>query len=280
MLRWVFVLILLTSMKAFSAEVPPQVFHYHKGPLELSDELFRRYGLPQLRSMANEYFYLIRQLTPDAAELISLREQLNRFKNDTDRWWNDCHLKRKPCLPQMQELLRQARNLDQITLRHLSNRLNYSQAATNQDTIESIIWLESTLGQISMLNYQFSHALEQRLMLVQTPYQTRAVAKMEIHQLAHEMLLLSEIAFTALLPPGLRDDFHSLWVEVIKPIEQKIILPQDKEFFLARMEGLNTSWNSFQMRMTRGTSELPKAQQNLTRIMHNRWNSIQRLILR
>lgn len=255
-------------------------FHFHEGPLQLNDEMFRRYGIPQLRSLMNEYFHLIRQLSPDASELISLREQVQRYHNDVQEWRTHCQLKGQVCPSQIRELTRQARSIDQLILRHLENNLKFSQAQ-NQDLVESLLWLESTLSQVSRLNYEVQHAFEQILSIGDTRLAAEAPRFFpDLHLQVHEMLALSEVSFTALLPHGLKDDFHSLWISVIKPIEQRIILPRDKDFYLSRLESLNTNWNSFNMRMTRGTSPLPRAQQNQMRIMHNRWNSVVRIILR
>jgi hypothetical protein len=260
-------------------QAKPLNFHFHEGSLQLSDEMFNRYAIPQLRSITTEYFYLLRQLAPDSSELITIREQIYRLKSDSDRWQKDCSGLQNDCPAQVKELLRLARNIDQMVLRHLTNRLSYN-VTTNQDLIESTIWLEHTLTQISLLNYRALHLFEQALLLPKSTYLIEGDQLKEINHSIHEMLVLSEISLTALIEPKLRDDFHSLWVSLIKPIEQKVVSPRDKTFFLQRLEAHNTTWNSFHMRMTRGTSDLPRAQQNLVRIMHNRWNSIQRIILR
>lgn len=272
-------LILYLWIQPLKAETNQLTFHFHKGSLELTDEMFNRYALPQLRSLTSEYFHVLRQLAPDSSELITIREQIYRLKTDSDRWQKDCAGLQKECATQVKELLRLARNIDQLVLRHLTNRLKYTES-TDQDLIESMIWLEHTLSQISLLNYRSIHLFEQALLIPESSYLIVNDQLREINQSVHEMLVLAEISLTALISPKFRDDFHSLWVSLIKPIEQKIILPRDKDFFLQRLEAHNTTWNSFHMRMTRGTSDLPRAQQNLVRIMHNRWNSVQRIILR
>jgi hypothetical protein len=178
--------------------------------------MFNRYAIPQLRSLTTEYFHLLRQLTPDSSEIITIREQIYRLKTDSDRWQVDCSGLQKACPSQVKELLRLARNIDQLVLRHLTNRLSYTQS-TDQDLIESMLWLEHTLSQISLLNYRVLHLYEQTLLISESSYLQEKDQLREINQSVHEMLVLSEISLTALLNPKLRDDFHALWVSFIKP---------------------------------------------------------------
>jgi DNA-binding transcriptional ArsR family regulator len=273
--------VLIFFVIAFSLPLraAPMNFHFHQGRLQLSDEMFNRFGIPQMRSLVNEYYHLIRSLAPDSGEIISLREQLLRFQADFDRWRTNCQLPKKACHPEITELTRQLRSMDQQTLRHLLNRLKYTEGVS-QDQVDSLIWLENTLTQISLLNYRVLHILEQIQVVSETSLSEGAPQFRDLHLKVHEMLTLSEISLTRLLPAYARDDFHALWIGLIKPLEQRVVQNRDKDFYLDRLEQFNTLWNSFHMRMTRGTSELPRPQQNQTRVMHNRWNSIMRIILR
>lgn len=254
-------------------------FHFNAAPLALSDDMFNRYAVPQLKSIHQEYFLMIRQMAPDSGELISLREQLFRLSQDTEKFEKSCPILTELCSPQVSELYRRSRNIDQLILRHQQNFLKYSEALLDEN-IESILWLEQALGQILQLNNKFMNRLESKLMLSGTPYPPSPLAKQKLSVMVHEMLVLAEISMSALLPQGLRDDFHTIWLNFVKKSEQHILEPRDKKALLDQLESLNTIWNHFNMRMMRGTSILPKAQQSVLRIMHNRWNSMLRIILR
>ena len=254
-------------------------FHFNTEPLTLSDDMFNRYAIPQIRSIHQEYFLMIRQMAPDSGELINLREQLFRLSQDTEKFEKSCPTLTILCTPQISELYRRSRNIDQLVLRHQQNFLKYSEAVLDEN-IESILWLEQALGQILQLNNDFMNRLESKLMLSGTPYKPSPLTKEKLSVKVHEMLVLAEMSMSALLPKGLRDDFHSIWLNFIKRTELRILEPRDKKALLDQLEPLNTIWNHFNMRMVRGTSILPKAQQSVLRIMHNRWNSMLRIILR
>ncbi|MCR9204457.1 MAG: hypothetical protein NXH75_07770, partial [Halobacteriovoraceae bacterium] len=96
----------------------------------------------------------------------------------------------------------------------------------------------------------------------------------------HEMLLSSELLMTQLLDGEMKDDFHAVWIHFFKEVDQKLIYERDKIYLLKRLEELNLSWNTYHMKMTKGNHDVPKNIVSLIKIMHNRWNSCLKIVLR
>lgn len=246
----------------------------------MSDQTFRRFVLRQLKSMHIEFFFVIKKLHPDAEDLISLRERLLFMQKDFLRWRNDCQLKNLSCLAQLTELYRQCKNLDQTILRIQENKLMLKDVKDPSD-IDIRLQIYSSLTDMAKTNSEILHSLELGMMVSETPYFALMPAQQDYSHLIHRMLLMAELNMTALLGSPLREEFYSLWSNFIKPIEFHILENEDKNYYLNRMEELNIYWNNFHKNLSKThENELSSPVLSTVRIMHNRWNSLLRLILR
>lgn len=248
--------------------------------LSMTDETFRRFVIRQLKSMHVEFFFVIKKLHPDAAELISLRERLMYMQKDFLRWRNDCQSKNINCLPQLRELYRQCKNLDQTILRLQESKLMLSDVKDASD-IDIRLQIYSSLTEMVKTNSEILHSLELTMMVTETPYFSLMPPQQDFSHLIHRMLLMAELNMTALLGSPLREEFYSLWTNFIKPIEFHILENEDKNYYLNRMEELNIYWNNFHKNLSKThQNELSSPILSTVRVMHNRWNSLLRLILR
>ena len=75
-------------------------------------------------------------------------------------------------------------------------------------------------------------------------------------------------------------EFYFLFANFIKNLEKQIIREKNKNYFLDRLGELNIAWNSFHMKMVKGHYKLPKKQAQIIIVMHNRWNSLLKLLLK
>lgn len=248
--------------------------------LSMTDETFRRFVIRQLKSMHVEFFFVIKKLHPDSAELISLRERLMYMQKDFLRWRNDCQSKNINCLPQLRELYRQCKNLDQTILHLQESKLMLSDVKDASD-IDIRLQIYSSLTEMVKTNSEILHSLELTMMVSETPYFSLMPPQQDFSHLIHRMLLMAELNMTALLGSPLREEFYSLWTNFIKPIEFHILENEDKNYYLNRIEELNIYWNNFHKNLSKThQNELTSPILSTVRVMHNRWNSLLRLILR
>jgi hypothetical protein len=65
-----------------------------------------------------------------------------------------------------------------------------------------------------------------------------------------------------------------------KKVDEKLLFEKDQEFLIKRLEELNLAWNTFHMKMTKENNDLSSQNIKLIKIMHNRWNSVLKIVLR
>lgn len=248
--------------------------------VQLTDDTFNRYVVRQVKSIHTEFFFLIKKLHPDAGDLILLRERLMYLQKDFLRWKNDCQNKNIVCLPQLQELYRQCKNLDQTILRIQEGKLKFTETK-NEGELDIRLQLYSSLTEMLQTNTKILHSLELTMMVSETPYLAQMPPQQDFSHLIYKMLLMSEMNMTSLLGSPLREEFHTIWSNYIKKLEYHILEQEDKEYFLLRLEELNINWNNFHKNISKThDKEVPSSLLGTIQIMHNRWNSLLRLILR
>ena len=65
---------------------------------------------------------------------------------------------------------------------------------------------------------------------------------------------------------------------VSNKIESRMIESYSPDWFILELGGLNTTWNTFHMNLEKGEAQLPDGVLSTVKMMHNRWNSILKLI--
>lgn len=268
----------INAQAELSHVVPANSFAGRK--VQLTDDTFNRYVVRQLRSVHTEYFFLIKKLHADAGELILLRERLMYLQKDFLRWKNECQDMNIFCMPQLSELYRQCKNLDQTILRIQEGKLKFTEVK-NEGELDIRLQLYSSLTEMLQTNTQILHSLELTMMVSETPYFSLMPPQRDFSHLIYKMLLMSEMNMTSLLGSPLREEFHTIWTNYIKKIEFHILENEDKEYFLLRLEELNINWNNFHKNISKTHhKEVPSSLLSTVQIMHNRWNSLLRLVLR
>lgn len=77
-----------------------------------------------------------------------------------------------------------------------------------------------------------------------------------------------------------KNQFNLFWIEFISPIQREIIIKNNKNFLQSRLTSLNTAWNSFNVHMNKRNVKLTKAQENRLEIIHRRWRSILKIVVK
>jgi len=278
-MKKLFALIVVFSFQASFAQVRTPYFLYEKEKIQLADRNFKRYIIPQLRAITQEYFLLLRKLHPIHDSTIKLYTQLSSTERTFTNFSSECSQITLECLTSLKGLYLQTRKLDNLITRMQTKEVSLEKAVGLHET-EALLHLISSLGQMGNHNYRLMHALEEYILTANTSFFPYYDGKTLIEPTIHEMLLSSELLLNQLLTGELRDDFHAVWMHFFRSIDERIVFGKNKVFLLKRLESLNLAWNTFHMKMTKGNHDLPKNLVTLIKIMHNRWNSCLKIILR
>jgi len=93
-------------------------------------------------------------------------------------------------------------------------------------------------------------------------------------------LVSSELILPALISTEFKVVFDQVWYGFIKPIDRHILQESNIKYLLKHLGDLNLSWNAFHMRVAKSELRMKKSELQTVQIMHNRWNSILKVILR
>ena len=90
--------------------------------------------------------------------------------------------------------------------------------------------------------------------------------------------IVINFVFIDLIPETLQDTFEALLVHFIAPLEERMINKYSPDWFILELGKLNLTWNTYHMNLEKGSKEFPEQYIKIVKLMHNRWNSILKLI--
>ncbi|WP_044557239.1 hypothetical protein [Halobacteriovorax marinus] len=249
-----------------------------KSDIRMSNESFRRYAKPQIRSIINEYFHVLKKVSPESAPIISLRRNLRQLYLESAELTKECDPRdttpKENCVTQINDFSRKLKLYEselysQIEdFKILPKRIN-----------DSLIY-KNLMDELVLSNSKVNSHFDEFKMLRATDFQRYSSSPSQIEGLLYNSLELLDLKINILIPFKYRVEFDNVWSAYIKVLEQRVLTPSDKEYLLAHLERLNIDWNSFHKNMTKGNYDIPLPKVKVTNIMHNRWNSILKLILR
>jgi hypothetical protein len=258
---------------------PPSTYYlYEEKPIKLNDVSFQRYIIPQLRAMSQEYYHLLRKLHPLNNPLIEIKLKIIDMNIDYQRFLLECRKNTVDCLGIVEKLYKKSRDLDSLILKLKSNQLNFKNKG--MDELPPLIKLLHSIDEIAGLVYSLTHKLEQMKITLNTSYFEFHDSSFDMNKIFHNMDLASETILTALLDKGIQNDFNFARTTFFKNIERFVVQEKNKSYLISQLEQLNLSWNTFHMKMTKGNHQPTREVKNLIKIMHNRWNSCLKIILR
>jgi len=264
-------LFLLNSFTNF-AQVKTSYYPYLEKPILLSDRNFNVYIMPQLRAISQEYFHILRKLNPIHSETINLYKKVLSLAQKMEGINQICQESNDKC----ENVFKGAYSIT----RSIDKEVNTLQSKYIKVELPPELGLISSLDKISLKIYVLLHKIEEHLLTLKTNFTSYYFGKSEFHPLIHSILLDSEFMLTQMLEGNLKDVFYSVWIGFINEINQHLIYKRDKIFLIKRLEELNLTWNTFHMKMTKGNYNIPSPLIKQIKVMHNRWNSILKVILR
>jgi hypothetical protein len=242
--------------------------------LKLNNDSFRRYAKPQLRSIVNEYFFVLKKVAPDSAPVVSLRQSARSIFKSSLYIQENCHQDSEECDKKYNQLSKEVIKFEKEIYSNLE-KVQFSNKA-----IDDQISFLRLLKDLATKQASMSHFMEEYQILKDTDLEKYSRNIEDIHQKAQESLFLLNIKVHILVPAHLRAEFENIWRSFILPLEQNVLDTNDPKFLVNHLERLNIDWNSFHKNISKGNYNLPKSKIKVTGIMHNRWNQILKVILR
>lgn len=265
-----FFILITLSFKSYSYSF----FRIPIGGLKLSSESFRRYATPQLRSIVNEYFLVLRKISPDTAKILKLRRSSLKISDQSKVISKNCRIFNEECVQLFSDLAKSSMRFEKDIYIELENALITS--IQIDDQIEYIRLLKD----LATIQASTSHDIEEFQILLGTDLEKYSKNIYDIQKKVDRSQFLLNIKINTLVPAYLRSEFENVWSSFILPIEKNVLGQNDKKFLLSHLERFNIDWNSFHKNITKGNYNLPKSKIKVSSIMHNRWNQILKIILR
>jgi hypothetical protein len=272
------IFVIFIGCKSILGQVPSTYYLYGKEQLNLNDVSFRRYALPQLKAMTQEFYHILRKLHPLHDDLIKQKSHLNRMSETYQDFQENCPEVSPDCLDRLKGLYLQSRRFDQMALDLQERKISFNKVK-DQEKVNALLTLTGTIDKMANQNYRLMHKIEEYLITTNTTYFPYFDGKKEIYPILNKMKLSSELNMTILLEPKYRKEFDFVRAHFFRQIEFRVVSKKDKKYFLKRLEELNIAWNTFHMKMTKGSNPLPRSLTKFIKIMHNRWNSVLKIIL-
>lgn len=273
--------ILALSLMSISSSANYNYFFFKKSQIKVPEASFERYIQPQLRSITIEFFLILKKIHPFHGDLLEIRKFLRKQKKDLNDLKNICKNKEEPekCSKAYKNFYQLAKELDIFLLKTQANFPEFSKLEfpTQKDNLLSTI---SIVQDISNENYKMIHFLEEHFITSKTIYENFYHADKEFSSIIHKNELKLNFTYSSLLPSDYRQDFEDCFTGFILPVEENIIDNKNMSYLIDNLEQLNIIWNTFHMRIEKGNLSIPKQHIALVKIMHNRWNSVLKMLLR
>ena len=237
---------------------------------KMSDLNFYRYAQPQLKNLTAEFFLVLKKLNENHASFIFLQKsltthihQLEKCKDlnycaAIDRITRDLNIFEK-------ELWQIQNNLAELSLKNNSEYDKVSKSSIHtQEMLAKVYHLKAKLDIFLALN----------------KIEKSSQVQFQLLQQLKVLELMAQDGSTSLVPSNYQDDFNFINENFIRVIQKHVVLGNDKKFLLGRFRELDNNWNSFHLKVDREVQNFPKETLQIVKIMHRRWNSVLKIILR
>ena len=266
-------------------------YHYDGQALSLNPSSFKRYIIPQARSMLAEYYSVLQRLHSGHTKLIEFNKHFSKLLETWEKTKTNCqpiHFKNLPpsskkkffeyCDNLYRTLHDQGKVFEHSILQLQTEKLKFA-SVNNQAELSSLIELANSLDDILSDNFKMLHYLESDLLISGNNTKIYQKTNKNISPLLHHMRLSSNGLVKIYLPDKNKQLFNFIWAKFFARINRYIIIQKDKNYLLRHLEELNIAWNTFNMKMSKGPQKYPHQIESLIQTMHNRWNSILKIIL-
>lgn len=252
-------------------------FHFDYKKKKVSQASYLRYIKPQLKNITTEFYHIIGQQDNLSKLLIEMNQDFNKQLPQLKNYGKDCKGS-DDCTRSLRRFYKKIKDINYNFLLYIESFSTKKHASFNKINKFGTSFINLQNNLISLENYlHFS--------LMQSPLLKEGQPDNEIAFQEKLLKLTSDIhnqfVFSILqtLPEKTKNEFETVWYFFIQEIEKFVLTNKNPKYFLRRVENLNIIWNTFSMKMTKGSIKLPSNGAKVLKIMHRRWVSILKMIL-
>ena len=258
-----------------------QYFKFDSDKLNISEQRYRRYIKPQLKNIKTEYFYLSKKISYESDIVLKLRNAISNLREAYLEYEDSCFNKKGTakqdlCKTGLNVLIRDLYKSNQLIF-DLRNDL-ISDLKVKHYNYNNYINFSGYLDKIEIIIYEIISHLETNRLISNTSYQSSFQKNRKIPLKLTKIYTLTNLSITELIAKDARPHFEALLYNFIIPVEENMLKSFSPEWFKASLGKLNLAWNTFHVNIEKGDVDISKKNANLVKIMHNRWNSILKLI--
>lgn len=261
-----------------------QYYYFHTKELDLSNASFNQYVLPQLRTINQEFYNLLKRSFPLQNEVISIKKHIASMQETWEVGSQRC-LKQEPhsqCDQLLIKLKKDSRELEQLVSTFQKNKLNSKDIIHDRSVVDRVLGISEFIDQVTLTNYLLQHKLENRIIDQSSVDALKRdhFSKHSIQNLLNNLGFYSQILIIDLIDKDYRDLYESLWENFVKPIELQVIPSANQKYLINNLDKLNIGWSSFHHKMERGNLNVAPSTLNSISTMRTRWNEILKLYLK
>jgi len=263
----------------------------------IQKETYVRYVLPQIRSIITDFFNMLRKNHPLQRDLITIYESTSKLetdykeiitiinnaataaKNDNGSTEIDSALIKK-----IQALYYTAQKTDLAVTSFENGKINFIDGSDpaergSYDTDGEFEVLQY-LTNMSDQSYRLIHILENALTSTDLQSLQKFMIREQIETIVHNLYIMSLISITAPMGGDLKTHFNFVLINYIEPLKAKVVPASNSNILDSRFEDFNMSWNSFNMKLSKGNIILSNNILKGIQIIHQRWVSILKIVLK
>lgn len=247
---------------------------------EINEYLYRRYIRPQLRSMLRDYFSLLNNLNPFYFHVKDIHESLNYFGDNFKNLYDSVLAGDDD--DKLNAFFETSFSYIDILQGHILEALSIKDYLINKKREKLILNYLYVYPYLVEVSQKIIH-VNYRLFDVYVVGREKSLFKKsfwdELEKEIWEMQLLFEKVIFLSLSREFENDFIMVWSSFFRIIQRKILPENNTDILLINLDKMNFTWNNFNKDMSKGGKL--KSNRDLLTIgtIHNRWNSILKLIL-
>ncbi len=249
------------------------LYHFDKVQNTIAPLVFNRYIRPQIRHMIRNYFSLIKLMGGPNKKLVRLKNlirQSDELFAQIQKKTDNRYVTLKNALSIHYVIDNKVNLLLQSTIRPQSKFVSYG---------DFFVIFREKLSRFLRVNLEIIRHIEEILLISGTPYQTASGKFNDTTFRRHSLNLNFDQLVTLLLPAHFREDFQSLYINFIGPLDHYVFIGKKDDYLMANLEKFNNLWNAFHMKITKSTLTPDKKISEIVSSMHRNWNSLLKIIL-
>ncbi len=268
----IFVILLIASSQYTLGSY--QYFKFKPENVKISKESYRRYIKPQAKNISTEFYFLAKNVTPAVEPINHFRKKVVTLISSVQDLSNcksseSCHEQQ---LKVLSKLGNETHNLFKI------NQNIFSESKLKSDKYDNYLNLLEQSRNVRQILFKLESKIQLSYLLLNTNFEANSPSLKEVQIELTQLENIINQMVVELLPSQYKGIFDELLHHFIIPLEKRVIQKSSSEWLVNNLGRLNLAWNTFHMSLDKGGLNFPKKHVNLLKIMHNRWNSILKII--